>query len=483
MRFKRIAALLIAAALIFSAFPVSAGAAEARSRSVILIDAGTGAVLYEKDADARLYPASLTKIMTVLLAVAAVERGDIALSDSVTAAESMKYDLDPEGSTANIKVGETMPLEELLYCALLPSANESCNVIAEYVAGNIAAFIQRMNDRASELGCTQTSFTNAHGLEDEEHFTTARDMSLIASEAARHDLFMSLCGTATHTVPATNLSTERCLRNTNALINPTSYYGSDWVYDGSTGMKTGHLKAAGYCLASAAERNGVKLICLTFGAETSSDCFADSTELLDWGFENRDAVLFPSEWAKDEVNEALELGIVPEAMQRLYAGSVTREHVAELFASLIEAVSGADISELAADPGSSSSGSFTDTDNEAVLAMSSLGILNGVGEGRFSPDGSLTREQAAAIVNRVARYFGVEDEGEDHPFTDTEGRWVDAELSLPYNCGIIKGVTETEFAPEAQLTTEQTILMGLRLYRMLTENDNNTDSEEINDAA
>lgn len=254
--------------------------------AVLVLDRPTGEALYEKNADTRSNPASTTKIMTVLLAVEAIENGEAALTDEVTAAASAFDGLVAEGSTAGIRSGETLTLEQLLYCTMLSSANEACNIIAEHLAGSVSAFVARMNARAAELGCTGTHYANTHGLTDSEHYTTARDMGLIALEASRHPLFMTLCGTAEYSVPATNLSGTRALTNSNALLTEKSMYGAGFLYDGASGMKTGHTSAAGYCLVSTAERDDRELLCVVYGDATSAACFTDSKTLLDWALDN-----------------------------------------------------------------------------------------------------------------------------------------------------------------------------------------------------
>jgi D-alanyl-D-alanine carboxypeptidase (penicillin-binding protein 5/6) len=271
---------------LFSAFPARAAGPALSAPKAMLLDSSNGAVLYEKEADARLYPASTTKIMTILLAAEAVEKGIVSLNDKVTASESMLSDLIEDGSSAGIQPGETLTFEDLLYCALLASANEACNIIAEHVSGSVRSFLAAMNERAAALGCTQTHFSNTHGLPDEQHYTTARDFSRIALEACRHPLVARICATAQHVVPETNLTAARTLENSNPLLNVNSMYGSGYVYEGCTGLKTGHTSAAGYCLVSSAERGGSSLLCLIFGNETSDECFRDSADLLDWGFAN-----------------------------------------------------------------------------------------------------------------------------------------------------------------------------------------------------
>lgn len=267
---------------------------EISSSYAILIDAASGRVLYEKDADAKAYPASLTKVMTVLVAVKAVERGEFSLTDSVTASDSCLDGMVDDGSTAGIVPGETMSLQDLLYCALLASANEACNVIAEYIGGSVDAFVEQMNALAAELGCTGTHFANTHGLPDEDHYTTARDIAIIYREAISHDLFADISGTVSYTVAATNVSEARELSNTNALINKNSTYYSGYFYEYAKDGKTGHTSAAGYCLVSSAEKDSVHVIAAVLGGQATDNGsggydygnFADSVTLYNWAFEN-----------------------------------------------------------------------------------------------------------------------------------------------------------------------------------------------------
>ena len=278
--------LCLALTMLCAPFAAAVAEPEITVPTAMVVDQRTGEVIYSRGADTRIYPASTTKVMTVLLAVEAVERGDVFLSDEVTVKESAMQDLIADGSSAGIIPGETMTLENLLYCAMISSANEACNIIAEHVADSIPEFVTRMNDRAAQLGCTATHFANTHGLPNEQHYITASDFSLIALEALRHPQFMKLCGTADITIPATNVSPERSLSNSNALLSSRSIYGSGFVYEGATGIKTGHTNAAGYCLASSASRDGLDFLVLVFGAQDSDTCFRDSVTLLDWAFGN-----------------------------------------------------------------------------------------------------------------------------------------------------------------------------------------------------
>ena len=261
---------------------------------VLLVDEDSGQYYYTRNIDAKAYPASLTKIMTLLLAVEAVERGDVQLDDTVTAYADCNADMVEGASNADIKVGETMTFEDFLYCAMISSANEACNVVAEYVCGSISAFVQRMNARAQELGCTGTHFVNPHGLPNDDHYTTAHDLYRITKEALSHELFATICNTVKHTVPATNLSDERTLSNTNGLINPESPMYRGYYYEYAKGVKTGHTEAAGYCLVSTAEKDGVRLLCVVLGGKgtarangtTDFGSFSDTLTAYRWVFSN-----------------------------------------------------------------------------------------------------------------------------------------------------------------------------------------------------
>ncbi len=262
----------------------------AKAKAAILMDAETGEVLYELQSHEHNYPASITKVMTALLVLEAVDRGELRLDELVTASNTFGYDLEVGGTTQNIKEGEQMSVQELLYCVLVPSANEACNILAERTAGSIPAFVDRMNARAKELGMTDTHFVNAHGLHNANHYTSAHDVAVMTREALKHDVFATIVASRSHTVPATNLHAERKLSSTNALINPI--YGGNYTYPKAIGVKTGSTSAAGKCLVSAAVNKGRTLICVILGAEEVETedggkdrrQFSESKRLLQWGF-------------------------------------------------------------------------------------------------------------------------------------------------------------------------------------------------------
>ncbi len=263
-----------------------------KCKAAVLLDDDTGEILYDFNSHVQNYPASITKVMTAFLTLEAVERGELGLERVITASESYGYDLIPGGSTQNIKPGEELTVHELLYCALVPSANEACNILAETVAGSGPKFVELMNARAQELGMVDTHFVNAHGLPDPNHYTTAYDLALLVREAMKNATFREIVATKTHTVPATNLSPKRVFGNTNALISASHFDG--YLYSKAVGVKTGSTSAAGQCLASAAVDDDKLLICVVLGAENvenedgaiTRNSFAESKRLLQWGFDS-----------------------------------------------------------------------------------------------------------------------------------------------------------------------------------------------------
>lgn len=262
--------------------------------AVVLADMNSGNILYEKNMNARRSPASLTKIMTGLLAVEALERGDFSLEDEITAPSDCWQGLDSDSSNADIYVGEKMSFKDYLYCALVKSANEACNVLAVAIDGSIQSFVNRMNTRAAELGAKDTYFSDTNGLSNENHYTTAYDLFLITSAAMSHPLFAEIVDTVTYEVPPTNKTdSPRVLHNSNALICDDSIYGKGYLYSGASGVKTGYTRAAGYCLVSTAERDGISLVAVVLGCggwlNTGNEDymnFSQTIKLYNWAFSN-----------------------------------------------------------------------------------------------------------------------------------------------------------------------------------------------------
>ena len=264
-----------------------------QSATIYLADPNTGYVYFERNSTQRVYPASLTKIMTALLIVEAVERGELSTTDPVTALTGFDWDMIEDGSSAGILEGETLTLRDLLACTLMASANEAANILAMHLSGSTEAFVEQMNLRAAELGCRDTYFVNPHGLPNDDHHTTAYDMFLIAREAMTHKLFADLCGSELYTVPATNLNEPRVLLNTNGLITQIGKYKDTYYYEPAIGIKTGHTNQAGYCLVSQAVQGQVAPICVILGGNpvklsktvTGNTAFSDSIALYQWTFD------------------------------------------------------------------------------------------------------------------------------------------------------------------------------------------------------
>lgn len=239
--------------------------------SAILMEKVTGEVIYEKNSHERLPPASVTKVMTMLLIVEAVERGDISLDDTVIASERAA---SFGGSCVFLEEGEKMSVAEMLKCICVVSANDCAVAMAEHLCGSEQAFVARMNDRARELGLKDTNFKNCTGLfEDDEHYTSAYDIAVMSCELIRHDMIKDYTTIWMDTIRGGEFG----LSNTNKLV----YY-----YDGCTGLKTGFTEKAMYCLSATAEREGVEYIAVIMHADTIDKRNNDAKVLLSYGFAN-----------------------------------------------------------------------------------------------------------------------------------------------------------------------------------------------------
>ena len=266
---------------------------DVNAKAAVLVDPNTNEVLYEKNAHGKMYPASITKVMTCLLTLEAVDAGQLSLEQTVTAGSSIHTGIGAGASTADIKEGEQIRVIDLLYAALIPSANEACNVMAAAVAGDVPAFVERMNQRAAELGMTDTHFANTHGYHDDDHYTSAYDVFLMCQEAMKHETFRTIVSSKSHEMPATNIHTEpRVVHSTNALISNWNVAG--YLYSHATGIKTGHTNESGYCLAASATREDRSLISVVMGCEREPGTtgskgfiyFNETIRLFDWGFKN-----------------------------------------------------------------------------------------------------------------------------------------------------------------------------------------------------
>lgn len=247
------------------------------AETAVLIDAASGEILYDKDADKKMYPASITKLMTILLAL---ENGK--LTDEITFSHDAVYNIEPGSAHIAILEGETLTLEQVLRAIILRSANEASNGVAEYVDGSVEAFAKHMTERAKELSCTNTNFVNANGLFDENHYTTAHDMALIARELLKHEEYRSMMSETDYEIPPTNLQTEtRYLHGQHQMLNPNSIY----YYKDAIGGKTGYTVEAGNTLVTYAERDGLTLIAVVMKCN-GAEHYTDTAALFDYGFAN-----------------------------------------------------------------------------------------------------------------------------------------------------------------------------------------------------
>lgn len=247
----------------------------------ILVNAETGEIIHAENEKEKKFPASTTKIMTALLVLEKCN-----LSDVVTMQDEDFTDVKNGASNAGLKVGEKITVENLLYCLLLPSGNEAANALARVTGGSLDEFVQMMNDRAKELGCVNTHFANPNGLHDDNHYSCAYDLCLIAQQAMQNSTFATIVNTAQKKLPATNMNAERIIYTTNQLI--LSSYSSIY-YDNCYGIKTGHTSQAGYCLVSYAKQSGYTYYSVVLGAKAGSEyagSFTETKRLFEWAFDN-----------------------------------------------------------------------------------------------------------------------------------------------------------------------------------------------------
>lgn len=271
---KKILVVFILLALLLPAFSLGASAAEApfdlSCASAVLMEASTGEILYAKNAEAALPPASVTKVMTLLLVMEAIEAKKVSWDDAVTVSE---HAASMGGSQVYLKVGEQMSLSDMVKSVVIASANDAAVALAEHVAGSEEAFVSLMNKRASELSMTSTHFENTNGLDDtvENHVTSAKDIAIMSRELIRHPKILEYSSTWMDTIRDGAFT----LTNTNRLVR---------FYPGATGLKTGSTAKAKFCISATAERDGVSLIAVIMGAESRDVRNAEAKKLLDYGF-------------------------------------------------------------------------------------------------------------------------------------------------------------------------------------------------------
>lgn len=271
---KRVISLILVLSFVLS-FPICANAAENKKSNVkssILMSLDTGDVIKQNNAYEHLSPASVTKLMSILLILEAIDSGKIKLTDEVAATENA---VSKGGSQIWLEVGEKMSVNDLFKAVVIASANDACTLLGEYVAGSDSAFVDMMNKRVETLGLKNSHFENCTGLDDEitNHYSCAYDLAVIAKEVMKHKLILKYSTVWLDSLR--NGKTE--LNNTNKMINK---------YNGMTGLKTGTTSNAGFCLCATATRDGISFVSVVLGAQTSDERFALTQELLDYGFAN-----------------------------------------------------------------------------------------------------------------------------------------------------------------------------------------------------
>ncbi|TEB17489.1 D-alanyl-D-alanine carboxypeptidase DacF precursor [Pelotomaculum sp. FP] len=266
--------LAFAAELAAKANEPAKGTLKTTAEAAVLLEPYSNKIIYEKEPDKRLPMASVTKLMTLLLATEAVEAGEFKLTDQVVASENA---WEMGGSQIYLEPGEEMSLWDLLTAVGLQSANDASVAVAEHIAGSEEAFVEAMNDKAKSLGLENTHFVNCHGLTADDHYTSAHDLAVILKAGLENPLFKKITAMKEHELRGGAFK----LWNTNKML---------WWYDGADAGKTGWTEAAKYCLASSAERDGLRLICVVLGTAEPKSHFNESTKILDYGFARYKAV-------------------------------------------------------------------------------------------------------------------------------------------------------------------------------------------------
>ena len=288
---KRIALVTVIVTLLLSCFAVTVHAEPAKmapvpevtARNVIMINTNTGAVVYEKSADEKIFPASLTKMVTLLVAADLINDYE----QSITVSDDCYDDLVIGSSNINLRDGEVIKIDDLMYAIAISSANEATNALAMHLCGSVSDFVSKMNTKVAKLGAVNTHFVNTHGLHDTEHYTTAKDMSVIAAAAFSHERVSKYLSSSVHVIEPTNKTlNKRTLVTTNNLLRQNSGIYYKYCRAGKTGTTT----AAGYNLVSIAEKGDTEFLLVAMNVEKVSGgtntVFADSKALYDWGFSN-----------------------------------------------------------------------------------------------------------------------------------------------------------------------------------------------------
>lgn len=291
-------------------------------RYVLLEDMDSDTVLYGRDSDEKIYPASTTKLITALVVLRHVEAGDLSLDTMVKCSRHVQDGMTGPAARAMLQPGEEISVRDLLYLLMLPSHCDAGNALAEAVSGSVKKFAKEMNRTAQELGCTGSHFTNPHGLHNDDHYTTCQDMYRLAKAAYQYKDYRTIVSTTEYSVPGTNKHPEpRNIHNTNALISNHTY-GKKYLYKYCTGGKTGSTFQAQYCLVSYAEKKGRSLCCVMMHSEWYYDRdqsklwmqFVESKRLYQWAFDTfREKTLVEKgvPWSEAPVTDAMEGDTLP----------------------------------------------------------------------------------------------------------------------------------------------------------------------------
>lgn len=304
------------------------------SEAAILIEAKTGKILYDKDIYSRKYPASTTKILTAILAI---ENCD--LNETAIASHEAIFSVKSGYSIANIQEGESFTIGELLEVLMLQSANEAANIIAEHISGSVEEFAKLMNQKAKEIGCLDSNFVNANGAHNDEHYSTAYDLAMIAKYCMQNEIFRQLVEMQECSLPTTEkFEEERKFYNTNSLMQQNSRY----YYPYCNGIKTGFTTPAKNCLISSSNKNGFELISVILHAESTEDGlsarYVDTINLFEYGYNNfkKDKI-----WQEYDVNEVVENVNKNEEITDGFVGEKTEKHEILENEEITETVTGA----------------------------------------------------------------------------------------------------------------------------------------------
>lgn len=267
---KKLTALFFVFLMLFQLYATAEFSTSAATKSMVLMEASSGKILYEYNSHQSLPPASVTKIMTMLLVCEAIDRGEITTDTEIVASERAK---SMGGSTIFLDTNEVMKLDDLLKGIAVASGNDACVAVAEHMCGSVESFVDKMNTRAKELGMKDTNFVNCNGLDAENHHMSAYDIAVMSRELLKHKMIERYTTIWMDTLRGGKFQ----LANTNKLIR---------FYQGANGLKTGSTSAAGCCISATAKRDGMQLIAVVMGSPTSKDRFAAASELLNYGFSN-----------------------------------------------------------------------------------------------------------------------------------------------------------------------------------------------------